>query len=388
MIWFIAYYCPNLVIIYGFGQFTSTANNFCRKRKMEKIIRGYWDCSYCDKKKIDGLIDICPSCGKRKSESVKYYMENPNDIVSESELNAAGISKEECDGKHKEWICPYCLQLNNWADQECKACGSGKNLSEKQYGDNRNNPLKNNIVKYNEENKNSKIYQKVLLLLGCILPVIILIIGFFPYKEITTISGFSWERCVYVEEYKTFSESGWTLPDQARLNYSKPELYGYEKVLDHYETKTRQVPKQVLDGYETYTSYSDNGNGTFSEHTYQTPIYRTEYYDETYQEAVYRDEPVYKTKYYYDIDRWTVIYKYPSKEEDKTPYWNTDYILKDKQRDTKRTETYNIIYVSKKKKYEYSVDYETWEKSNIGDSVLITKCLFGIVYNRTDLTAE
>ena len=28
MMWFIAYYCPNLVIIYGFGQFTSTANNY------------------------------------------------------------------------------------------------------------------------------------------------------------------------------------------------------------------------------------------------------------------------------------------------------------------------------------------------------------------------
>ena len=39
--------------------------------KMARIIRGYWDCQYCGKKSIDGLVDTCPGCGRRKPENTK-----------------------------------------------------------------------------------------------------------------------------------------------------------------------------------------------------------------------------------------------------------------------------------------------------------------------------
>lgn len=374
---------------------------------MAKIIRGYWDCSYCGKKTIDGLVDVCPGCGKRKSDNVKYYMGSPDDIVTESELNAAGISKEECDGEHKEWVCSYCSQLNNWADTKCNACGSDKESSEAEYGDikeiaetemisDMSNSQDAELFSESSMEKiqnrmnvsSEQLFNKLPIILVSIFTIVGLIIGLFPIKETTIVTGFSWNRCVYVEEYKTFEESGWTLPADARLQYSQTEFYAYQSVLDHYETKTRQASRQVLAGYESHSSYSDNGNGTFTEHTYQTPVYKTEYYTETYQEPVYRDEPVYKTKYYYEIDRWTVINEYPSSGNDKEPYWNTDYVLNKKQRDSNRKETYKITYTSEKDTYELPTDYETWKSAKEGDYVIITKCLFGIVYNRSELISE
>lgn len=79
---------------------------------MDKIIRGYWKCQYCGTKDIDGLVDTCPNCWKRKPENTKYYLKNVKEELTDAELEAAGISRAECDGEHKDWVCSYCNQLN------------------------------------------------------------------------------------------------------------------------------------------------------------------------------------------------------------------------------------------------------------------------------------
>ena len=101
-----------------------------------RIIRGYWSCKYCRTADIDGLVDVCPNCGKQKSSDVKYYMKQGiAEEVTDTELQKAKIKKEECDGKHKDWICPYCNQLNNYADGVCVACGAEKSEAEFEYGE-------------------------------------------------------------------------------------------------------------------------------------------------------------------------------------------------------------------------------------------------------------
>lgn len=115
----------------------------------ERIIKGYWDCPYCDSKDIDGLVDDCPNCGRHKPENVKYHLKgkhvqenkiyntsqvNESDVLSTEELHSAGISEEECDGNHKEWVCSYCNSLNNWADDICTSCGSPKEEANLEYG--------------------------------------------------------------------------------------------------------------------------------------------------------------------------------------------------------------------------------------------------------------
>lgn len=53
---------------------------------MSKIIRGYWDCKYCEEKGIDGLLDKCPNCGSGKLEDTVYYMKNKREYFSEDEI--------------------------------------------------------------------------------------------------------------------------------------------------------------------------------------------------------------------------------------------------------------------------------------------------------------
>ena len=116
---------------------------------MDRIIRGYWTCPYCGTTNIDGLIDDCSNCARHKPEDIKYDLQLADDgkpklkdVLSNEELSNAGISREECDGKHKEWICDYCNSLNNWADMWCKACGSPRIEADKEYLGNPIDPTK------------------------------------------------------------------------------------------------------------------------------------------------------------------------------------------------------------------------------------------------------
>lgn len=162
------------------------------------------------------------------------------------------------------------------------------------------------------------------------------------------------------------------MPAGGRLLYTNSEIRTYKQVLDHYETKTRQVPHQVLDGYTT--TYSNNGNGTFTEH--RTPRYRTEYRTETYQDPVYRQEPVYDTKYYYNIDRWVKTRSVKTSGTTDEPYWGT-VELKSKERQGSKTESYNVTVSvvkgnGKNKEYTYCSDFDEWKRYEIDSDVKIT----------------
>ena len=114
----------------------------------DRIIKGYWDCPYCGRKDIDGLVDECPGCGRHTPENIHYHLKNgfvpepgkhykkslASETVTDEELQKAGISKEECDGNHKEWVCSYCNSLNNYADESCTSCGSPKSEASLEYG--------------------------------------------------------------------------------------------------------------------------------------------------------------------------------------------------------------------------------------------------------------
>lgn len=115
----------------------------------DRIVRGYWDCPYCDSADIDGLVDNCPNCGRHKPENTKYHLKGAiphenkiykksmvgeSDVLNTEELQKAGISEEECDGNHKEWVCSYCNSLNNWADDICTSCGSPRDEATLEYG--------------------------------------------------------------------------------------------------------------------------------------------------------------------------------------------------------------------------------------------------------------
>lgn len=73
------------------------------------------------------------------------------------------------------------------------------------------------------------------------------------------------------------------------------KIVGYQTIIDGYEDQPVQRSREVLDHYETYYTYGDNGAGYFEETPHQRPVYRTEYYTEYISVPITHDEPIYET---------------------------------------------------------------------------------------------
>ena len=160
------------------------------------------------------------------------------------------------------------------------------------------------------------------------------------------------------------------------LDYAE-EFHHFETVIDHYETKSREIPKQRIVGYDTYTTYKDLGNGYFEEEEHSEPIYETYYETEYYEEPVYEDIEIYQTKYYYEIDKWMYKSSIITQGEDRNPYWG-ELLLDQNERTLSKTENYYIIALNKKEEVkQFSVDYGMWCNLNVGQQVKVKKSIIG-----------
>lgn len=343
---------------------------------MGKIFEGYWNCSYCGTKKIRGSIRNCSNCGKPRGNDVKFYMDSTSKEIED--LNKIN--------KNPDWFCSYCDSLNSDSVEICPSCGHTREESDLNYFENQNKnktqEINNDyILKNIEENKNKKksIFTKRNIILFSILAGILLLgliftLIFIPKIKSITVESLPWKRSIEVEVYKTVYDNSWTLPDDAYNVTEKQEIYSYNHVLDHYETKTRQKSKQVFDGYNITYSYKDLGNGHFEQVEHKTPKYRTEYYTETYQDPIYKDIPIYKTKYYYNIEKWVYDHTEITSGNDGKAYY---YEVNSKDRLTrsgfKSIGEYCVIDTDGNK---YKIDYDLWSNLNIGQKYLVKVSTF------------
>lgn len=351
---------------------------------MGKLIEGLWDCKYCDTKGILGRYRECPNCGKARDGDTKFYMPQKHSYVEED--------KAKKINRNPDWVCNYCgEQLNSDNDKFCKSCGAprdSENLNYHQYQEKKKveseekrkrQEEKQNIVNNKAVSSRLKINWKAII--GILLSVFLVIglVGIFiPREKEVTILELSWNREISIETIETFEENGWSLPNGAKLRYTATELHHYIQVLDHYETKTREVAKERIVGYEDYVAgHKDLGNGYFEEIINSRPIYETYYEQETYEEAIYRDEPVYQTKYYYDIDRWTYNRSVKTSGNDKNVYWG-EVSLRFGEREGSRTEAYFANVVDKKgKESKFLFDFDTWNNLNVSQTVIVIVDSFG-----------
>lgn len=340
------------------------------------IIEGYWNCPYCGTKGIQGSHRSCTYCGKVRDDNTTFYMKETNNYVPAEK--AKNISKSP------DWVCSYCNQLNSDEKNSCDSCGAvrtGEELNYFEYKRKQNQ----RIALSRNGGKPAGIYKPkliaILILVFVMASSVIYGIGsaLSSTKEVT-ITSFSWSRNIEISQKTRMEDSGWTLPKDARVIDTKKEFYKNEKIVDHYETKTRQVTKQKITGYETYVSgHKDLGNGYFEEETSQRPIYETYTEEETYEEPVYREEPVYKTKYYYEIDKWVHKRNVETSGTDKKPYWG-DEKLADNERVESKSEKYKI----KTQDYdenaeEYVVSFDKWNSLEEGSKIEVNKASNDII---------
>jgi hypothetical protein len=157
---------------------------------------------------------------------------------------------------------------------------------------------------------------------GVVALVALLLFLFVPRSIDATVDGFSWKRVVPIERWATVMEEDWNIPARGRYVSQRQAIHHYEKVLSHYERKCVQVPEQVQTGTEEYKCGTrDLGNGYFEDIMCTRPKFTTRYRTECNMEPVYRDDPVYRTKYTYEIERWILDHDEVVVGNDKEPRW-------------------------------------------------------------------
>ena len=332
---------------------------------MGKILVGCWDCDYCRADHISGAEKICPRCGKPRGRDVTFYMGESKEYVKDPEhVN-----------KNPDWLCPYCNTLNPDENKFCSACGAAREESEANYFESKENEKKKKAeleAKLNQGRENSSGSRsagksRMPLLLVMLALIAAMIFMTMPHKKGMKVDSKTWERSISIEKYQEVKESSWNLPGGARNVTSREEVYTYNHVLDHYETRTRQVAERVFDGYDTEIEYKDLGNGLFEEVEHQIPRYRTEYHTETYEEPIYIDIPVFEKKYYYSIMRWLYDRDETTSGADSEPYY-AELNLPETERESGRRERYWIISGGKK----YKISYDLWNQIKTGSKIKVT----------------
>ncbi len=303
----------------------------------DRIVMAYWDCPYCNTKKIKGTDQVCPNCAHQRDKDIKCYMDQGNiEYLSEDEAKNKG--------KGADWICPYCDSLNSIQETACIACGAPKEESKYDYFHREEQPQPaspppapapgNTSVSSGQAKKKKRAPLFALILLLAIGGIFM---ALKPHDTVFIASAVNWYTTVGVEAYETVEESDWQIPAGGREKSHKKEIYSYNHVIDHYETEQRT--RRVKTGSHTEYKYVDNGDGTYKEVPYSVD----DYGDETYEEEVpvYVDIPVYKTKYYYEIDKWIPKREVKNSGSDDNPVYK-DPQLASNERESGRNVTYKV----------------------------------------------
>lgn len=360
---------------------------------MGRIIEGFWNCAYCGTQKIRGGISQCPKCGKPRDENTVFDFDREN-IHYVSDEEAKNISR------NPDWICEYCNRLNSDNDKYCTSCGSSRTNNNLNYFEKHisKDIIDNSDEEYTSTNRSIKEYSfsdecnsnsdktqnhtfnfknfvlahisSILIALFSVLCIFGLLFLIIPSEQEIKIQAVSWERCIYIEKYQTVKESNCSLPAKATLLYTRDEFSHTDKVLDHYVTKSREVKKQRISHYEDYVSgHRDLGNGFFEEIKSTRPVYESYYETEEYEEPVYKYVDVYKTKYYYEIDKWLYDHCVETNGYNKKPYWG-ETNLSVNERISSKEECYYITGINKKDKtVKVSLSYEDWTSIIVGETV-------------------
>ncbi len=341
-----------------------------------KLVMGYWDCAFCGEKKIPGTQRACPCCGKVRGADAVFYMDGVAEgqrISEEEARKKQKLTEEEAQtkGKGADWYCSFCDSMNSALDENCKSCGASRAESEANYFElqekKRLEALKKEQEKLEATRAREEPAAKKRSPLFFLLPLVLLgalIFMMMPKKADLKITDVFWHNLISIEKNTQLEESDWIVPDGGEVQTQRRELYGYEKVLDHYETVHYQ--ERVPSGSHTEYSYQNNGDGTFTEVPHQVTDYT--YEDRTRQEAVYRDDPVYRTKYYYLIWRWIPERTVETEGHDKEPKWG-DPQLGENEREAYRESYYTVTGEKKGNERVYNVSEAIWNQLKVGDQI-------------------
>lgn len=191
------------------------------------------------------------------------------------------------------------------------------------------------------------------------------------YNDVRTyeydVTGFRWERTVQIEENIAYPESGWELPENAELTDQREEIHHYESAVNHYEPAAVTMSRREIDHYESYPVFSD----VSGEIVVKQPVYAYRSYVDTIAAPVFEQIPVYQTKYYYNVRRWSQTRMAESGAEDHRAAW-PDAGLSEYEREGEKTGTYSFTVKRDDRERTLLVDEDTWNGIEEDGKVYLT----------------
>ncbi|MFK7949373.1 MAG: hypothetical protein AB8G11_17405 [Saprospiraceae bacterium] len=341
-----------------------------------EVYIGRWDCDYCGNIGNLGPHVHCSQCGSSRPEDVVFYM--PRGVDSK-------VTDEDQIAEAKEganWVCAFCNNSNRNTYKACVSCGAVKEDSESTLkvrefseGEVPRSSQPTQKLATEKPKKRSSAFPKILVYIA------ILAFGYFGLSQISStidvkITQVEWERSIEVETYKEVTEEDWKLPESGNLISKAKEIHHYDRRVTGYQTRSRTV--QEAAGTEQYVcGKRDLGNGYFEDKYCTRTIYRDK--TEHYEEPIYQEFPVYKTKYKYRIYRWKPFKTYNSSGTTKTTNWAEvpENIENNSQKYRVKAEKesyYFAIEDHKNNTLWYKTNYDNWKRNiNIGTTLKAKK---------------
>lgn len=388
-----------------------------------QVREGRWDCSHCGATGILGRNKCCTQCGASRGADVKFYLPADAQVVTDASLLSLANAGPD-------WVCSHCNADNRGDANFCGTCGAEKGSSSSHqvkdysfanvprsaaaatphfhvnddndvhYADSAPTSMSTrDTADYSAYQPNEDPYdppQKkftlpriglphiglgVLFLIIAVLGLMFLSWATFHTTEVKThVTHFDWNRTVFIDQYRTVEEGDWSMPMGGRLERTESHINHYDKVFDHNETKHRSV----RDGDEDYAcGEQDDGNGFFTEKMCSRPKYK----DETYDDPVYRDVPVYEPWYVYLIERWVLERTVATSgaSQNPAPQWGVVTLQCANlaqigcEHEDHREENYSVTFRdSDGKLYPMPVNFADWSQYNADSEYTLVLNAFGI----------
>ncbi len=370
---------------------------------------GKWRCARCSTANLGRYLN-CQTCGVKRDENVEFFLDTDAAVVSDANL----LSQANAGA---DWICPYCGGNNRANQTQCSSCGnlrsdSDKQLIEETRGINdwseaaqkKNHALNIQPTQFQQTPPkksffSSRLFKFLLLGAGGLFAAFVALFAILVYLSTLTyateveVAGLEWTRTIWVEEYKTVNETAWEgeVPPDARIQSQTRAVHHTDKIPDGTRSVPETYSEQVSDGSERYVcGRTDKKNGYFEDKYCTRTKYKTVTKTRNRTETIYRDVPVYKIRYNYAINKWVAAGEKTTSGTDFNPQWAT--VQTDQaRRETKRTETYNLICKElggDNKSHRIKLTAENWSRFKNGMRLHGKKNFFGTLVSIDELPEE
>ena len=352
-----------------------------------------WLCNYCDCLN-NASLTFCESCGAPKGQDSKTYLD-----LKEERLQSLAATGETSDKELQPevYIVDNSSTLSKNLNEKLQTAEVFRdNYStsakidedvERYYALHRNYNLtareRRELSMISNYNTRSSIkpltkiayFLASILVFFCICFGLASLVKFVTKPKEITITDVVWETKLDVQEYKYHEDSGWSLPNNATLMYTREEQNGTKPVVvgSHIEKVTKT--KEVQDGTkEVFSHTEDLGNGAYKDVYIDVPKYKTITYTEDVEVDDIEHQPNMQTKYYYSYWEWETISTLTETGDDRSVEYAEYQTRGTNERVTNQRVWYTITDTDGKK---YTINEEDWKRVSEGDTVLIKK--FGFI---------